>query len=53
MKNRSHRYDIYIDLGLDIDTNYSKYKKGCINQDLSNIRSSIDEKDKQHWGSIE
>ena len=38
----------YIDLGLDIDTNYSKYKKGCINQHLSNIRSSIDEKGKQH-----
>ena len=37
-----------IDLGLDIDTNYSKYKKGCINQHLGNIRSSIDEKGKQH-----
>ena len=33
-----------IDLGLDIDTNYRKYKKCCINQNLSNIRSSIDEK---------
>ena len=47
MKNRSHRYDRYR-VGLDIDTNYSKYKKVCINQHLSNIRSSIDEKGKQH-----
>ena len=54
IKNKSHRYDINRPMSRH-GHKYSKYKKClvmmmliCIKQHLSNIRSSIHEKVKQH-----
>ena len=59
MKNGSHRYDI-IDLGLGKGTNIVNIKSVTvchmlisIEQHLSNIWGSINEKVKQHWGWVE
>ena len=56
MKNRSHGYDINRPKSSH-EHKYSKYIK-CLSmmmlkQHLSNIWSSIHEKVKQHWGSVE
>ena len=59
MKNWSYKYDINIPK-LRHGDKYTKYKMCfsimivlCIKQYLSNIRSSIQEKVKQHWDWVE
>ena len=59
MKNRSHRYDINR-LRPRHGHKFTKYEMClskmmviCIKQHLSNIWSSILERDKQHWGWVE